>query len=211
MPICHLKSFRRRTTNSNYFYCYKEDSRHLKMVKKIWSLSISPNILFHDWHFSCHLSGAQKLLRAIAPQPLHCFAQRIAHQDSSYSTKMLFLKWHYHTGIWASLSFLYQICQQVTSFLLREPFRSNKQLCLSNWNSFSLNTVPWMTATLDPRPRPPLLALHWIYRCSQNKRQNTSVINAAWYNIINYKQTSYLYYGSELRPIICELLWTEES
>lgn len=153
MPICHLKSFRHRTTSSNYFYCYKEDSRRLKMVKKMWSLSISLNILFQALtFFMSFMSGAQKLRRATAPQPLHCFAQRIADQDSSYSTKMLFLKWHYHTGIWACLSFLYQICQQVTSFLLREPFRSNKWLCFSNWNSFSLNTVPWMTVTLDTRP-----------------------------------------------------------
>lgn len=44
-----MKSFRHWTTNSNYFYCYKKDCRHLKMVKKIWSLSISfPGIdIFH--------------------------------------------------------------------------------------------------------------------------------------------------------------------
>lgn len=155
--------------------------------------------------------GAQKFLRATAPQPLHCFAQRIAHQGSSYFTKTLFLKWHYCTGISACLSSLYQICQQVTSFLPTEPFRSKKQVCFRNWNSFPLNTVLWMTATLDTCPRPPLLALHWIYCCRHNKRQNTSVINTAWYSIINYKQTGYLHFGSELRPIICELLWMEES
>lgn len=86
-----------------------------------------------------------------------------------------------------------------------------KRVCFRNWNSFPLNTVPWMTATLDTCPRPPLLALHWMYSWRHNKRQNTSVINTAWYSIINYKQTGYLHFGSELRPIICELLWMEES